>query len=322
MPDALEACELCPRRCRARRLDGAPGYCGAGAAVRVARAALHFWEEPPISGERGSGAVFFSNCPLRCAFCQNSDISAGGFGREVTVGRLARILLELQGQGAHDVNLVTATHYAPRVREAVRLAREAGLVVPVVYNTSGYELPGVVDALEGTVDVWLPDYKYADAALARRLSAARDYPQVALDAIGRMVAQVEAAGGRLVDEEGIMRRGVIVRHLVLPGQVRNSLDALDALWERFGNGIDISVMNQYTPQPRLLGAVLGDFPDLARAVSDQEYEAVLNHADDLGFENMWWQQGGTVSESFIPAFDATGVEGPELSVAPGAGDCL
>ncbi len=308
LPDALEACGLCPRRCGARRAAGQRGACGADGRMLVARAALHYWEEPPISGERGSGAVFFANCPLKCAYCQNGRISAGGWGVETGVEGLAASMLDLQGQGALNVNLVTATHYAPQVRAAVALARERGLSIPVVYNTSGYELPEVVDALAGTVQVWLPDFKYADAGLAASLSGAGDYPQVALAAIERMVGQVERAGGRSCDADGALLRGVVVRHLVLPGHIDNSFRALDLLWGRFGNRIDLSVMNQYTP-PARPPARLARFPELARPVSDDEYESVLDYADLLGFETMWWQQGGTVGESFVPEFDGTGVAG-------------
>lgn len=301
-------CGLCPRRCGTDRAAGRRGICGAAGEVLVARAALHFWEEPPLSGDRGSGTVFFSHCPLQCRFCQNSRISSGGWGRAVDVAELADAMLGLQGQGAHNINLVTATHYAPAVRAAVERARSKGLSVPVVYNTSGYELPEVVDALEGTVDVWLPDFKYALPALASELSGVPDYPSVALEAIGHMVEQVKRAGGRYCDREGIMRRGVIVRHLVLPGQLENSLKALGILWERFGNDIDLSIMSQYTPP---IGASWpADLADLSRPVLEEEYELVLGYADDLGFENLWWQQGDAVGESFVPEFDGTGVPGP------------
>ncbi len=311
---AMSPCALCPRLCGARRLDGQRGVCGADGTLRIARAALHYWEEPPISGEEGSGAIFFSHCSLKCRFCQNGSISAGGFGKAISEDRLWHIMLELQAQGANNINLVTATHYAPQAADAVRRARAEGLRIPIVYNTSSYELPWVVDELAGVVDVWLPDDKYASADLARRLSRAGDYPSLALAAIERMVASVEARGGRLVDERGIMRRGVIVRHLVLPGHVADSLRVLDGLWARFGNRIDVSVMNQYTPQCGPEG--LPDAPELGRALSDEEYELVLDHADDLGFENMWWQQGGTVSESFVPAFDMTGVDAPATAASP------
>ncbi|WP_072370596.1 radical SAM protein [Thermophilibacter mediterraneus] len=303
---------MCPRRCGARRSRGVAGRCGMTAQLRVARSALHFWEEPPISGESGSGAIFFSGCPLRCVFCQNHEISSGGFGVDVSTERLAEMMLELEGAGALNVNLVTPLHFAPQVRRAVLLARGAGLTLPVVCNTSGYELPEVVRALGDVVDAWLTDFKYADARLAGELSAAPDYPEVAARALSAMVESVRAAGGRELAEDGSMRRGVIVRHLVLPGHADDSCAVLDRVWELAGNEVDLSVMNQYTPNEacRRAGG------DLARGISEEEYEIVLCHADDLGFERIWWQEGGTVSESFVPAFDATGVEGPELGAPP------
>lgn len=308
---SYDACELCPRRCRVRRSQGIAGRCGMTSELRVARAALHFWEEPPISGERGSGTIFFSGCPLGCVFCQNHEISSEGFGLAVTTSRLAEMMLELEGQGALNVNLVTPSHFSPDVREAVLLARDAGLEIPVVCNTSGYELASTVRALADVVDVWLTDFKYASGELAGALSAAPDYPEVAAEALLAMAESVRAAGGRLLDEDGSMRRGVIVRHLVLPEHVDDSCAVLDRVWELVGNDCDLSVMNQYTPNEacRRAGG------SLARAVTPEEYEIVLCHADDLGFERIWWQEGGTVSESFVPAFDATGVRGPELGDA-------
>jgi putative pyruvate formate lyase activating enzyme len=305
---AYEGCVLCPRSCGVDRTQGKAGVCGATATLRLARAALHFWEEPPISGEAGSGAVFFSSCPLRCVFCQNHEISSGGFGIDVTTSRLARIMLELQAQGALNINLVTPFHYAPHVREAILLARGRGMDLPIVANTSGYERAEVVRAMSDVVDVWLTDFKYADADLSSRLSAAPDYPDVAAAALGEMLSSVRGHGGRAVDQDGRMLRGIIVRHLVLPGHVPDSLAVLDRVWEVAGNDVDLSVMNQYTPNDecRARGG------QMARAVSVDEYEAVLDHADDLGFEHMWWQQSGTVDESFVPSFDTTGVEGPEL----------
>ena len=313
-PSAYDRCELCPRRCGAARPGGRPGMCGMTSTLTVARSALHFWEEPPISGEAGSGAIFFSGCPLRCVFCQNHEISSGGFGLPVTTPRLAEMMLELQAQGALNVNLVTPLHFAPHVREAVLLARGAGLEVPVVCNTSGYELPEVVRALADVVDVWLTDFKYASPALAAALSRAGDYPELAAASLAVMVDAVRAAGGRSCAPDGAMRRGVIVRHLVLPEHVDDSCAVLDRVWDIAGNDVDLSVMNQYTPNEacRRAGGAL------ARGVTDEEYELVLCHADDLGFERIWWQEGGTVSESFVPAFDATGVEGPELGAAGGA----
>lgn len=307
-----EPCGLCPRRCGARRLSGARGVCGMSAELTVARSALHLWEEPPISGELGSGAIFFSGCPLRCVFCQNHEISSGGFGLPVSAARLAEMMLELQGQGALNVNLVTPSHFTPHVVEAVRMARTAGLAVPVVCNTSGYETAETVRALSEVVDVWLTDFKYFSPDLAGRLSGAPDYPEVAAAALSEMLDAVRAAGGSAAGEDGRMLRGVIVRHLVLPGQVEDSCAVLDRVWGIAGNEADLSVMNQYTPNERCRRAG----GPLSHGVSEEEYELVLCHADDLGFERIWWQEGGTVSESFVPAFDATGVEGPELFCRP------
>ena len=274
----------------------------------MARSALHLWEEPPISGEAGSGAIFFSGCPLRCVFCQNHEISSGGFGLPVSTARLAEMMLELKEQGALNINLVTPLHFAPHVREAALMAREAGLDLPIVCNTSGYERPEVVRALADVIDVWLTDFKYASAPLAGTLSAAPDYPEVAAASLAVMVEALRAAGGRLLSADGSMRRGIIVRHLVLPGHADDSCAVLDRVWDIAGNDVDLSVMNQYTPNEacRRAGG------DLSHGISEEEYEIVLCHADDLGFERIWWQEGGTVTESFVPAFDATGVEGPEL----------
>ena len=307
--NAYQPCELCPRRCHARRLDGKAGYCGATSTLRIARSALHFWEEPPISGTRGSGAIFFAGCPLRCVFCQNHEISQEGFGLEVSTARLAQMMLELQDQRALNINLVTPFHYAPHVREAVLMARKAGLELPIVCNTSGYERVELVDAMSDVIDVWLTDFKYASSHLAYRLSGAADYPEVAREALAHMLESVRRAGGALTGDDGSLKRGIIVRHLVLPGQVDDSLEVIDRVWELCGNEVDLSVMNQYTPNEtcRKAGG------PLAGPLDDDDYEVVLDYADARGFERMWWQQGGTVSESFVPAFDATGVTGPELS---------
>ncbi len=306
---AYESCHLCPRGCGAARSQGRRGACGANDKLRVARAALHFWEEPPISGEDGSGAIFFSGCTLRCVFCQNAEISSGNFGHEVSVARLAQMMLELAEQGALNINLVTPGHFAPQVAEAVRLARAAGMDLPIVCNTGGYETAQTVELLGQVVDIWLTDFKYASGKLAGELSGAPDYPQVAATALAAMLAQLSRKGGRKLGADGRMLRGIIVRHLVLPGHVDDSLNVLDCVWDLAGNDADLSVMNQYTPN----AACRERGGELARALTGDEYEFVLDHADDLGFEYLWWQQGGTVSESFVPAFDATGVDGPELA---------
>ena len=305
---AYEHCELCPRRCGVNRTCGEVGVCGETDALKVARAALHFWEEPPISGEAGSGTIFFSGCPLRCSFCQNDEISHDGVGLEVTVRRLAAQMFELQDRGALNVNLVTATHMAPHAVAALQLARERGLTIPVVYNTSGYEREEVIDALADVVDVWLTDLKYDDTHLAATLSGAADYPDVATRALERMLAAVRAHGGRIVDEEGAMRSGVICRLLVLPGEVEDACRVLDRIAGIDTDEIDLSVMNQYTPNARM--RALGG--PLAGPLDELDYDIVLCRAEDLGFSHLWWQQEGTVSESFVPPFDATGVEGPEL----------
>lgn len=299
---SLGHCELCPRRCGANRAAGARGVCGADDSLKIARAALHYWEEPPISGERGSGTIFFSACPLKCVYCQNHEISTGGFGIEVAPGRLVEIMLELQEQGAHNINLVTATHYAHLLPDAIGEARRRGLSIPIVYNTSGYEREEAVAELADLVDVWLVDYKYADADLGRALSHVVDYPETAARALSRMCAAVAARGGELLDADGMMRRGVIVRHLVLPGHADDSCRVLDRIWDVAGD-VPISVMNQYTPNERMRASG----GELSRAVTEDEYEFVLDHADDVGFTQMFWQEGGAVDESFTPAFDTTGV---------------
>ena len=302
LPSTLSACELCPRRCRADRAAGERGVCGATDTLRLARAALHFWEEPPISGEEGSGTVFFSGCPLKCAYCQNHEISTGNFGIDVSPERLAQIMLELQDQGALNINLVTATHYAHLLPEAIAAARAQGLAIPIVYNTSGYERVEAVRELDDLVDIWLTDFKYADAGLGRALSHVPDYPSVAQSALIEMARQLECHGGGAARADGTWTRGIIVRHLVLPGHAEDSCRVLDLIWDAVGD-VPISVMNQYTPNAAMRAAG----GELARAVTREEYERVLDHADDLGFTQMFWQEGGAVDESFTPPFDTTGV---------------
>lgn len=302
LPSTLSACELCPRRCRADRAAGERGVCGATDTLRLARAALHFWEEPPISGEAGSGTVFFSGCPLKCVYCQNHEISTGNFGIDVSPERLAQIMLELQDQGALNINLVTATHYAHLLPESIAAARAQGLAIPIVYNTSGYERVEAVRELDDLVDIWLTDFKYADAGLGRALSHVPDYPSVAQSALIEMARQLERHGGGAARADGTWTRGIIVRHLVLPGHTEDSRRVLDLIWDAVGD-VPISVMNQYTPNAAMRAAG----GELARAVTREEYERVLDHADDLGFTQMFWQEGGAVDESFTPPFDTTGV---------------
>ncbi len=287
-------CTLCPRKCGVDR-DEALGVCQVSSTVKVARAALHFWEEPCISGENGSGAVFFSGCPLHCVFCQNEEISHGKVGKEITTEELANIYLHLQKQGANNINLVTGTHYIPEIVESVNHAREQGLSIPIIYNTSGYETVESLKLLKGIVNAYLPDFKYWDEALASQYSHAKDYPDVVKSAIVEMVRQV---GEPEFNEEGFIQSGVIVRQLLLPGHTRDSKAILKYLHETFENRIYVSLMSQYTPMPH----IAEKYPELNRRVTKREYEAVVGYALDLGIENAFIQDRKVAKESFIPKF--------------------
>ncbi len=295
----LECCTLCPRACGANRVAGQRGVCGAADELRIARAALHFWEEPPISGESGSGAVFFSNCPLHCVYCQNEAIANGSCGFDVSVRRLAQIFLELQKQGALNVNLVTPTHYVPQILEAAKLARDAGLALPFVYNTSGYEKPETIGLLNGIVDTYLVDFRYIDAQTARNYSNAATYPEFAMAALDAMVKQ---------------GANVIVRVLLLPSHLEETKRIVRYVHETYANEeargqLKLSLMSQYTPMGKF-----PRYPELERRVSAAEFEGLLDYADDLGCDDYFWQEGGAAEESFIPDFASyEGVAGPELS---------
>ena len=294
----LKDCHLCPRNCGVDRLAGQKGFCGVDAGIMVARAALHMWEEPCISGKEGSGTVFFSGCSLGCAFCQNRTISKGQSGKVITGEYLAELFQDLQAQKANNINLVTAGHFLPQVREALILAKEQVLTIPVVYNSSGYEKAEMLRYLEGLVDIYLPDLKYLED-LAGKYSHAKDYPEVAMKALEEMVRQV---GMPEFDERGMMKKGVIVRHLLLPGHVRNSKKVLEYLYGTYGDQIYISLMSQYTPMP-----AMKDDPQLSRKVTDREYDRLLDHAISLGVTNCFIQEGETAKESFIPEFNGEGV---------------
>lgn len=299
MCEFSEKCSLCPRMCGTDRAAGQKGFCGGGNLVRVARAALHYWEEPCISGESGSGTVFFSGCTMRCVFCQNKEISRGEAGKEITVDRLAEIYLELAAKGANNINLVTPMHYAPQITAALDIARKNGLTLPIVWNTGGWERRESVAAVRDYADIWLSDFKYFDSSLGESLSKAPNYFSVAAAALDQMVKQTCEP---VFDQNGIMRRGVIVRHLMLPGHLDDTKNVLRFLYENYGDSIWISIMNQYTPMcsdPR--------FPELSRTVSDEEYNEAIDFACELGIENAFVQEGGTVGESFIPPFDLSGV---------------
>ncbi|HPP36691.1 MAG TPA: radical SAM protein [Clostridiales bacterium] len=295
----LRDCTLCPRECHVDRTAGKKGFCGATDGLIVARAALHMWEEPCISGEEGSGTVFFSGCPLGCIYCQNHNISRGLAGKTITTERLAEIFLELQGKGANNINLVTPSHYVPQITEALDISRRKGLTIPIVYNCSGYEKVETLKLLEGYVDIYLPDLKYISYEPAAKYSNCRDYFPVAAKAIEEMVRQAEEAK---FDERGIMQKGVIVRHLALPGYLEDSKRIIKYLYETYGNRIYISIMNQYTP------IIMSDvYPELNRRITEEEYKELVDYAVELGVENGFIQEGETALESFIPEFNGEGV---------------
>lgn len=297
--ELLKECRLCPRECRTDRTAGKKGYCGVSAELKAARAALHMWEEPCISGEEGSGTVFFSGCPLHCVYCQNHDISDGRAGREITIERLSEIFLELQEKGANNINLVTPTHYVLSIRQALIKAKEKGLSIPVVYNCGGYEKPEALRLLDGLVDIYLTDFKYMSETLGKRYSRAADYACFAKLSLEEMVRQTKEA---VFDEKGRMKRGVIVRHLVLPEQTEDSKQIISYLYKTYGDKIFISIMNQYTPT----GAEKS-YPELNRTLTEEEYDEVVDYAVSLGVENGFIQEGGTAEESFIPDFDNEGI---------------
>lgn len=294
-------CHLCPRDCGVNRLEGQTGYCGMGALPKAARAALHFWEEPCISGQNGSGAVFFAGCNLRCVFCQNREISCEKAGKELSAQRLAEIFLELQKQGAHNINLVTGVQFIPSIAQALRCAKGNGLVLPVVYNCGGYESVSALELLEGLVDIYLPDFKYMEEETAQKYSHARDYPQKAKAAFAEMYRQVSEAD---FDDTGMMRKGLLVRHLLLPGRRKEAEAILSYLYQTYGDNIYLSIMNQYTPMP----FVGRECRELDRKVTSYEYDKTIEFALSLGITKAYMQTGKTAAESFIPPFDLKGIE--------------
>ena len=303
-------CMLCPRMCKTDR-HIKPGYCLMTDRIKVARAALHMWEEPCISGERGSGAIFFSGCTLRCVFCQNYKIAAAAVGKYITVDELADIMLRLQNEHANNINLVTPTHYALQIAQALNKAKAKGLRIPVVYNTSAYENVETLKRMEGLVDVYLPDFKYMDSGLASRYSNAADYPKTARRALQEMVRQtgdpdMYGDSDELVCagyvESGIIKKGVIVRHLILPGCIDDSKAVIRYLYDTYKDDIYISIMNQYTPLEHVK-----PYKELDRRVTEKEYDEVVDYAIDIGVTNGFIQEGDTADESFIPEFDCTGL---------------
>lgn len=298
MGNANELCNDCPRRCNVDR-STRRGYCRTSNTVKVARAALHMWEEPCISGENGSGAIFFSGCNMQCVFCQNKEIASGEIGKEISIDRLAEIMIELQEKSANNINLVTPSHYVNQIVEAIKLAKTQGLNIPIVYNTSAYETEENLKKLEGYVDVYLPDCKYYDDELAISYSKAPRYHDIAVNAIAEMLRQT---GKAVFDDNNLIKRGVIVRHMVMPGHTKDSKAVIKALLDKFGTDIYVSIMSQYTPLKQVENC-----PELNRKITTREYEKVLSYALNIGLVNGFFQDMDVAEESFIPLFDLEGV---------------
>lgn len=294
-----ENCLLCPRKCGINRRTGQTGVCGVSSEIKVARAALHYWEEPCISGKRGSGAVFFSGCSLHCVFCQNREISDGKEGKVISKERLSDIFIELADKGANNINLVTPGQYIPDIVWAVNDAKSRGMKLPIIYNTSGYENVTELKLLEGIVDVYLPDFKYMDSTLSARYSRAKDYPPVAKQALSEMVRQQPEVV--IDDATGLIQKGVIVRQLLLPGHVNDAKAVLKYLYDTYHDHVYISMMSQFTP------IALEDYPEINRTVTKREYERLVNYALEIGITNAFIQEGDVAKDSFIPAFDCEGV---------------
>ena len=294
-----ENCLLCPRKCGINRRTGQTGVCGVSSEIKVARAALHYWEEPCISGKRGSGAVFFSGCSLHCVFCQNREISDGKEGKVISKERLSDIFIELADKVANNINLGTPGQYIPDIVWAVNDAKSRGMKLPIIYNTSGYENVTELKLLEGIVDVYLPDFKYMDSTLSARYSRAKDYPSVAKQALSEMVRQQPDVV--IDDATGLIQKGVIVRQLLLPGHVNDAKAVLKYLYDTYHDHVYISMMSQFTP------IALKDYPEINRTVTKREYERLVNYALEIGITNAFIQEGDVAKDSFIPAFDCEGV---------------
>ncbi len=293
-----DKCNLCPRNCGADRKSHM-GYCKAPSGLMVSRASLHFWEEPCISGKEGSGTVFFSGCSMGCVFCQNTHIAHEVFGKEISEERLSQIFLELQDKNANNINLVTPTHYRERIINAVRLARENGLKIPLIYNTSGYENEEIISRLEDTVDIFMPDFKYWLPGTAKKYSNATDYPEIAKKAIDKMVSMRPEL---IYDKRGMLQRGVIIRILLLPGYVYEAKKIAEYVYSQYGDKVIISLMSQYTPNGKL-----ENYPEINRRVRKKEYESLVDFVCEMGAENVYIQEGSSADESFIPPFNLDGV---------------
>ena len=295
----LEKCNLCMRNCNVNRNNGGTGICNSSNNIKIARAALHFWEEPCISGEKGSGTVFFSNCNLKCAFCQNYKISSEGFGTEIKIERLSEIFLELQDKGANNINLVTPTHFVPQIIEALKIAKSKGLNLPIIYNTNSIDSLDTIKALNGYIDVYLPDFKYFEDKYSLKYSKIKGYSKNVIEILEEMLRQV---GEPKFNKDGIILKGVIVRHLLLPGLLFDSKKIIDTVYRKFGDSIYISLMNQYTP---MHNAKM--YPEINKSINEKTYDSLINYALSIGVKNGFIQESGTNSEEFVPDFNSEGV---------------
>lgn len=297
MKNVLKECTLCPRNCKINRYLQ-KGFCGADNKIKIARAALHYYEEPSISGKNGSGTIFFSGCNLQCVFCQNREISKHNFGKTITITRLSEIMIELQNKKAHNINLVTPTHYIPQIAKAIKKAKQKGLTIPIVYNTSGYEKAQSLKLLRGLIDIYLPDFKYYDNDYAKKYSKVNNYREYAEEALKEMYLQT---GKCQFSPNGLLKKGIIVRHLMLPTLKEDTKKILKYLYDTYRDNLYISIMNQYTPIDNLV------YDELKNGIKKTDYEEIIDYALSLGIKNAYCQMDGTVSESFIPKFNLEGV---------------
>ncbi|SFC68577.1 radical SAM protein [Clostridium uliginosum] len=295
----LKQCTLCHRNCKVNRLDNKLGFCKASDKIKIARAALHLWEEPPISCEKGSGTVFFSYCNLNCVFCQNYEISQKCNGVEISIERLSEIFLELQEKGANNINLVTPTHYVPQILEALEISKSNGLKLPILYNTNSYDSIETIKALNGYIDVYLPDFKYFNDKYSIKYSNAKDYSLNAIEIIDEMIKQV---GTPEFNSNGHITKGVIIRHLLLPGLLFDSKKVIDSIFSIYGDKVYISLMNQYTP---MFNAYY--YPEINKGLNPKHYDSLIQYALNIGIKNGFIQDDGTNDTHFVPSFDLEGV---------------
>ncbi|MDU1413292.1 MAG: radical SAM protein [Clostridium sp.] len=296
--DILSSCEVCPRNCKINRNE-TTGFCKSTATVKVAKAYGHMWEEPCISGTNGSGTVFFSNCNLRCVFCQNHDISQETIGKEISINRLSEIFIEQQSKGFHNINLVNPTHYVPQIIEALNIAKQKGLNIPIVYNSNGYENIETLKTLKGYIDIYIPDFKYFSDKYSIKYSSAPNYFNIASSAIKEMVNQT---GPCAFNDDGLMKKGVIIRHLMLPGLLFDSKKVVDYIYKTFGDNIYLSLMNQYTP---MFNA--DKYPEINKPLNPNHYESLIDYCIDIGYKNAFIQESGTDSTTFVPDFNLQGI---------------